>query len=151
MAWVNSPVPDPDAVGFATRAMKIRKGRINRKLPPIARSALCQPIPLIITVAEGAAMNMPRDAAAVPSPMMKLRRSGETILPSAPITIGNEAAPVPAPTRSPVSTKSVGSVTIPRSANPIPAQTAPKASTRAVPYRSAIAPATGCAMPQVRS
>ncbi len=131
--------------------MNTSSGRISRKLAPISHRDGRQPISPISPIAEGAATNMPIEAAAVPSPMMKLRLAGETSLPSAPITIGNDAAPVPAPTRMPVSTNSAGSLTAPRRAKPAPAQIAPAASTRAVPKRSATAPATGCAIPQVSS
>ncbi|MEL7154626.1 MAG: MFS transporter, partial [Pseudomonadota bacterium] len=63
----------------------------------------------------GAATNMPVDAAAVPSPRMKLRLAVETILPSATMTTGKEHAPVPIPTMTPEAMKTVGSITAPRS------------------------------------
>src|SRR5262249_32880941 len=145
---------DAAALGEATVggvASASDSGSMMRHRPAKLINAVCQPNQSLKATASGENRNCPKEPAAVPAPNASERHWDGNSLPNAANTMVNEHPARPKPTSAPADNSSMaGEWAFAISTSPTMYKAAPPASTRRAPYRSAIAPANGCATPHNR-
>jgi len=138
------------AIGGASepRVSQRISGTAINPVAPRTMSAGCQPARPISSCARGIRVNWPNEPPALTMPLAIARLASGIQRFAADMSSDGPMAPAPLAARTPISRINAGAVV----ANGVAAvanatRSAPPTMTRRGPWRSAIAPATGCAMP----